>query len=207
MTPDSETPAACELRFVEVQVRAAEDAEGKPVRRVSGMAAPYNARTKIRSWGGYEFEEWLEPGVFGETLRSGADIRLLLEHDSRSLLARSKAGNLRLRDTANGLEFEADLPDTQLARDALENIRAKNYPGMSFGFVPKEMVRTYDDKGRLSSVGHRSAGLGEISIVSLPAYTKTSVALRSVLHAMPPADPAAAFALRARLARLPRLGA
>jgi HK97 family phage prohead protease len=207
MNPDSETPAPCELRFVEVQVRAAEDADGKPVRRVSGLAAPYNARTKIRSWGGYEFEEWLEPGVFGETLRSGADIRLLLEHDSRSLLARSKAGNLRLRDTVGGLEFEADLPDTQLARDALENIRAKNYPGMSFGFVPKEMVRTYDDKGKLRSVAHRAAGLGEISIVSLPAYAKTSVALRSVLTATPPADPAAVLGLRARLARLPRLGA
>lgn len=202
MVPDNESPAAFEMRFVEVEVRAAQDADGKPVRRIEGLAAPYNAKTKIRSWGGYEFDEWLEPGVFGETLRSGDDVRLLLEHDSRSLLARSKAGNLRLRDTARGLEFEADLPDTQLARDALENIRAKNYPGMSFGFVPKEMARSYEDSGRLRSVAHKAATLREISIVSLPAYAKTSVALRSILTAAPAADPAEAMALRARLARL-----
>jgi HK97 family phage prohead protease len=202
MLHDTETPAAMELRFVEFDVRAAENAEGVAVRRISGLAAPYQARTKIRSWGGHEFEEWLEPGVFGETLRSGADVRLLLEHDSRALLARSKAGNLRLRDTPRGLEFEADLPDTQLARDALENIRAKNYPGMSFGFRPKDMVRTYEDSGKLRSVAHRSAELGEISIVSLPAYVKTSVALRSILLAQPPAAPAEDLALRLRLARL-----
>lgn len=202
MLPDAEKPAEFELRFVEVEVRSALDADGKPVRRVEGTAAPYNAKTKIRTWGGYEFEESLLPGVFGETLRSGADVRLLLEHDSRSLLARSKAGNLRLRDTAGGLEFEADLPDTQLARDALENIRAKNYPGMSFGFVPKDMIRSYEDNGRLRSVAHKAATLTEISIVSLPAYTRTSVALRSILQAAPPLDPAEALKLRARLARL-----
>jgi HK97 family phage prohead protease len=202
MNPDGEKPAECELRFVEVEVRAAVDDDGKPVRRLEGLAAPYQARTKIRAWGGQEFEEWLEPGVFGESLRSGADIRLLLEHDSRSLLARSKAGNLRLRDTSHGLEFEADLPDTQLARDALENIRAKNYAGMSFGFVPQEMARSYEANGKLRSVAHKAATLREISIVSLPAYAKTSVALRSVLTAAPPVDPAEALALRLRLARL-----
>ena len=67
-----------------------------------------------------------------------------------------------LRDTAGGLEFEADLPDTQLARDVLENIRAKNYPGMSFGFVPKDMIRSYEDNGRLRSVAHKAATLNEI---------------------------------------------
>jgi HK97 family phage prohead protease len=202
MLPDSEKPAEIELRFLEMEIRAGTDAEGKPTRRVEGLAAPYRAPTKIRSWGGYEFEEQLEPGVFGETLRSGADVRLLLEHDPRSLLARTKAGNLRLRDTASGLEFEADLPDTQAARDALENIRAKNFPGMSFGFRPRDMLRSYDDKGRMTSVRHRSADLSEISIVSLPAYAKTSVALRSVLLQAPPAAPADTLSLRLRLARL-----
>jgi HK97 family phage prohead protease len=199
---DSEIPAEFELRFLEVEVRVATDAEGRPARRIEGLAAPYNARTKIRSWGGHEFEEWLEPGVFGETLRSGADVRLLLEHDTRALLARTKAGNLRLRDATRGLEFEADLPDTQLARDALENIRAKNYPGMSFGFVPKDMLRSYGDNGRLRSVAHRSATLREVSIVSMPAYAKTSVALRSVLESRAGALPGGDPALRLRLLRL-----
>ncbi|EHM00537.1 phage prohead protease, HK97 family [Acetobacteraceae bacterium AT-5844] len=202
MDPDTETPASLELRFVEVDVRASANADGETVRRIEGLAAPYQAKTRIRAWGGHEFEEALEPGVFGETLRSGADVRLLLEHDSRALLARTKAGNLRLRDTPRGLEFEADLPDTQLARDVLENIRAKNYPGMSFGFVPKEMARAYEPNGRLRSVIHRAATLREISVVALPAYAKTSVAMRSILTAAPPADPAEALALRARLARL-----
>lgn len=203
MEPDSEAPAEIELRFRELEIRAGTDAEGRPTRRVEGLAVPYQSRTTIRSWGGHSFEEWIEPGAFGETLRANADVRLLLEHDARSLLARTKAGNLRLRDGSQGLEFEADLPDTQLARDALENIRAKNYPGMSFGFIPKEMVRAYEPNGRLRSVGHRAAQLREISIVSLPAYAKTSAAVRSVLiQPEPGAAPATDLALRARLARL-----
>ena len=198
---DGATPAALELRFAELEIRAGETGEGLPARLIRGLAAPYQAKTRIRSYGGGEFEEWLEPGVFGETLRSGADVRLLLEHDQRNLLARTGAGNLRLRDTPQGLEFEAELPDTQMARDVLENIRVRNYAGMSFGFRPGDMQRTYGANGRLATVAHRSGTLREISIVSAPAYARTSVALRSVLQAEAPPVPAEVLAMRLRLAR------
>lgn len=195
---DGETPSDLELRFLleaDAEVRALDDG----ARRLAGYAAAFNVRTKIRSWAG-EFEEVLLPGAFAESLRSKKDIRFLVEHDPRLLLARSSAGTLTLVEDAKGLRFETALPDTQLGRDTYENIRVKNYIGMSFGFNPLRMKQDFDDRGRLRSVAHESVDLREVTVTSMPAYPKTSVAIRSLFP--PSAPPIGDLALRARVARL-----
>lgn len=96
------------------------------------------------------------------------------------LLARTGAGTLTLTEDKRGLAFEAVLPDTTLGRDTYENIRNKNYPGMSFGFLPVKNRTEYDDRGRLIRVQHDEVDLREITVTSMPAYPKTSVAVRSL---------------------------
>lgn len=194
--PDGETPSDIELRWApDAELRAVDD----QARRLSGYAATFNNPTKIRSWSG-EFDEVISTGAFGETLRSGADVRLLVEHDPRSLLARTSAGNLTLTEDGKGLRFEVTLPDTQLGRDTYEQVRVGNYKGMSFGFRPVKTRTQYDDKGRLRSVTLDSVELREVTITSMPAYPKTSVAMRSLFtRSEIPAD---ALSLRLRLAKL-----
>lgn len=193
---DGETPAEFELRWApDAELRALDD----QTRRLSGYAATFGTPTKIRSWSG-EFDEVISVGAFGETLRSGADVRLLVEHDPRSLLARTSAGNLTLTEDQKGLRFEVTLPDTQLGRDTYEHIRVGNYKGMSFGFRPVKTRTQYDDKGRLRSVTLDSVELREVTITSMPAYPKTSVAVRSLFtRSEAPTD---ALSLRLRLAKL-----
>jgi uncharacterized protein len=194
---DGETPSDLEVRFaVDLEMRAVDDGP----RMLRGYAATFNAKTKIRSWSG-EFEEWLDPGCFAETLAKGADVRALLEHDYRSLLARTGAGNLILEEDQRGLKFTMNLPDTQLGRDTYENVRVRNFTGMSFGFNPVKMKQDFDDKGRLIRVSHQSVDLREITITSVPAYPKTSVAVRSLFAAHAPV-PGGDLILRSRLARL-----
>ncbi len=193
---DGETPSELEVRFaLDVEMRAEDDA----TRTLRGYAATFGTRTKIRSWNG-EFEECLEPGCFADTLTKGTDVRALVEHDYRSLLARTAAGNLVLTEDGKGLSFALTLPDTQLGRDTYENVRVRNYTGMSFGFNPLKMKQDFDGKGRLIRVAHQSVDLREITITSMPAYPRTSVAIRS-LFARPDPASADALSLRLRLAR------
>ncbi|WP_431856611.1 HK97 family phage prohead protease [Azospirillum sp.] len=195
--PDGEKPADLEVRFaVDIEMRAVDDT----ARTLQGYAAAFNVKTKIRSWSG-EFEEVLEPACFADTLAKQADVRALVEHDYRSLLARTSAGNLVLEEDARGLKFSMNLPDTQLGRDTYENVRVRNYTGMSFGFMPLKMKQDFDERGRLVRVSHQSVDLREITITSMPAYPKTSVAIRSLITRSASLLPGS-LDLRLRIAKL-----
>jgi len=192
---DGKSPSELELRFnLDVELRAEDDS----ARMVKGYAAMFNSKTKIRMYGGHTFEEWLNPGCFAKSIGDGKDVRFLVEHMPFMLLARSGAGTLTLTEDKRGLAFEAILPDTTLGRDTYENIRNKNYPGMSFGFLPVKNQTEYDDRGRLIRVQHDEVDVREITVTSMPAYPKTSVAVRSLATRPEPGN----FALRARLAKL-----
>lgn len=192
---DGSAPSELELRFnMDVQFRAEDDG----ARTVKGYAALFNSKTKIRMYGGHNFEEWLNPGCFADSLSGGGDVRFLVEHHPFMLLARTGAGSLMLSEDKRGLAFEASLPDTTLGRDTYENIRNKNFPGMSFGFRPVKNRTEYDDRGRLIRVQHDKVDLSEITVTSMPAYPKTSVAVRSLATRPAPDN----LALRARLAQL-----
>ncbi|PKR57497.1 HK97 family phage prohead protease [Thalassospira lohafexi] len=192
---DGPEPSELELRFnLETELRADDDT----ARKVTGYAALFNSKTKIRMYGGYSFEEWLNPGCFGNSIGDKTDIRFLVEHMHFMLLARTAAGSLDLSEDKRGLKFEAVLPDTTLGRDTYENIRNKNYPGMSFGFRSVKNRTEYDDRGRLTRVQHDEVDLKEITVTSIPAYPKTSVAVRSLAIRPAPDN----LALRARLLKL-----
>lgn len=192
---DGKSPSELELRFnLDVELRAEDDS----ARMVKGYAAMFNSKTKIRMYGGHTFEEWLNPGCFAKSIGDGKDVRFLVEHMPFMLLARSGAGTLTLTEDKRGLAFEAILPDTTLGRDTYENIRNKNYPGMSFGFLPVKNQTEYDDRGRLIRVQHDEVDVREITVTSMPAYPKTSVAVRSLATRPAPDN----LALRARLAQL-----
>lgn len=194
--PDGEKPSELEYRFsLDLDMRAVDDG----ARTLSGYAAMFGVKTKIRSWSG-EFEEVLESGCFADVLAKKTDVRALVEHNYSSLLARTSAGNLVLEEDARGLKFSMNLPDTQLGRDTYENVRVKNYTGMSFGFRPLKMKQDFDERGRLIRVVHQSVDLSEITITSMPAYPRTSVAIRSLFTGAGPAP--GSFDLRLRLAKL-----
>lgn len=157
MTTTLERRASIELR-----------AEG---RKLIGRAAPFNTPTEL---GG--FTETIAPGAFSESIAEGRDILMCADHDMSRVLGRTKSGSLRLKETADGLQFELDCPDTQLGRDMLTMATRRDLGGCSIGFN----VPPGGDEWRGSHRTLKRVSLVEVSLVSAhPAYPATSVTARS----------------------------
>jgi HK97 family phage prohead protease len=144
-------------------------------RRLQGYAAVFHSPATIGA-----FQETIVPGAFRTSLLSGRDALLLADHDPAKVLARSKAGSLRMVETGKGLHFEADVANTSVGNDVLELVRSGNAGGMSFGFRIIQDRWPTREKRELVAVE-----LHEISVVSAwPAYPETEVHARSL--ARPP---------------------
>jgi HK97 family phage prohead protease len=84
-------------------------------RRIGGCAVPYGVEGRL-------YDSYLirfEIGAFDAFLRSGREVRLLMDHDERQLLGSTTDGELRLKTDYFGLHFEADI-DKDLARLLVE---------------------------------------------------------------------------------------
>ncbi|MEO1196632.1 MAG: HK97 family phage prohead protease [Pseudomonadota bacterium] len=138
--------------------------------KIGGVAIPYNVETRV---GG--LRELVRPGAFRASLGGSQDVLALVNHDPRSLLARTRGDSLRFTDTPEALLFELDLPDTPSAAEVRGLAEAGSLGGVSIGFVVER-------GGERRANGLREiveARLVEISLISaFPAYSGTSAALR-----------------------------
>jgi HK97 family phage prohead protease len=186
----SQKPDGAEKRSLVLPVEHRADADGKMT--VTGYAAVFGEVADIGGW----FNEVVARGAFTNTLRT-ADVRAYFDHDTGRVLGRLSSGTLRCEEDDKGLRVEIDLPDTSDGRDVKTLVERGDVSGMSFRFeaVRQEWDETVDPPKRTLL----EVKLGEVSIVSEPAYDGTSVALRSreeALKAVKRQHNAAAFARR-----------
>lgn len=149
----------------------------KEKRTIVGRAVPYNSMSnELRTANGDTFREVIMPGAARESL-SGNDIMAYKEHDPAMLLGRASAGTLKLEDRADGLYAEISVPETSYGNDTLVSAARGDLKGFSFGFrSPK--TRVYTRSGtRIREIN--SMDLREVSVVSTPAYSSTTLALRA----------------------------
>jgi len=167
----SSKPEGAEKRSLALPVEYRADANGKMT--VAGYAAVFGEVADIGGW----FKEVVARGAFTNSLRT-ADVRAYFDHDTGRVLGRSSAGTLRLQEDDKGLRVEIDLPDTTDGRDVKTLVERGDVSGMSFRFeaVRQEWDETIDPPKRTLL----EVRLGEVSIVSEPAYEGTSIALRSL---------------------------
>lgn len=159
------------MEYRNFQIRAT-DADGM---KLYGYAARYNSRSlPMRDSAGAEFVEEIAYGAFDRSLQN-PDVSFLWQHDSKMPLASTLSGTLNLRSDEDGLIFEADLPDTQLARDAMTLVRAGVVRQMSFGFFVREEDTTEPGVRIL-----RDIDLKEISLVERAAYPAAGATARSL---------------------------
>ena len=190
--PENTQDTGLELRFMPIaEFRMVPAADGKPAKFV-GRAAPFNSASE--DLGG--FTELIAPGAFRDSLANKKDIRALVSHDPDKLMGRTSSGTLRLVESADGLTFENDTPDTTYARDLAALAARGDIKGMSFGF----RVPTGGDSWSNGSDGKavrtlKAVDLSEISYVASPAYPNTTFSQRENK-----VDPAAVESLRAFLA-------
>jgi Escherichia/Staphylococcus phage prohead protease len=137
-------------------------------RRLEGYAAKFGVQARIA-----DFVETIRAGAFTASLKSGADVLALVDHDTTKVLARTKSGNLKLAEDATGLAFELSVPETQAGRDVLALADRGDLGGMSFGFMV-EKDSWQGNRRELVAIDLR-----EISVVSAwPAYPQTTVTAR-----------------------------
>jgi HK97 family phage prohead protease len=132
---------------------------------------------------GRKFRERIAPNTFDRALQSGKDIRALWSHDRSKPLARTRNGTLRLLKDANGIHVEIDAPPTTWGVDAVESIRRGDTSGMSFAFAVNPDNGDTWARGGADGVAEHTlldADLFEVSPVTEPAYTATSVYVRTV---------------------------
>jgi HK97 family phage prohead protease len=121
------------------------------------------------------FKEVIAPGAFRKTLSETPDVRLLVNHEGLPL-ARTKNGTLTLSEDEIGLRFDAEIADTQEGRDIYTLVERGDVDQMSFAFrVIRQKWNNDRTERMLTEV---SLADGDVSVVTYPAYTATTVEAR-----------------------------
>lgn len=151
-----------------MEVRAVDDEKEM---LLEGYAVVFDSETRLYD----DIYEEVATGAFNGV--DFSDVRAFYDHQTGNLLGRTKSGTLSLNVDEKGLRFSLKLPNTQLGRDIFELTKRGDLSQCSFGFTVAEDVWTY----REDDTYHRSitkiGNLVEVSLVSIPAYDDTSVAV------------------------------
>jgi HK97 family phage prohead protease len=139
----------------------------------TGYAAVFNSPSEP-----LPFTETIAPGAFSRTLKSRNNVRMLLNHNPEKVLASTRGKTLRLSEDGKGLLAEADLPPTTVGRDLSISMQRGDVDSMSFGFTVPRGGDSWNDTGDRREL--REVRLHEVSVVTFPAYPKTSASVRAV---------------------------
>ncbi|TFI09897.1 HK97 family phage prohead protease [Thiopseudomonas sp. 4R-3cl] len=147
-------------------------------RALHGYCAVFNSEANLG-----QFSEVIRQGAFRDTLAAGHNVRALYHHDGSALLGTTRGGTLKLREDAKGLAFELALPDTTHGRDLAILVDRGDVAGCSFGFRVKEGGDRWEMRGQTMVRELLAVDLVEVTLTSDPAYSDTTVALRSMKEA------------------------
>lgn len=120
--------------------------------------------------------ESIAQGAFADQL--GNDVRALIDHETRLVLGRNKAGTLELREDAHGLWGKVKVNrDDSDAMNLYNRVKRGDVDQCSFGFdILDEETDVRDDGSVHWTI--RKVKLYEVSVVTFPAYTETAVSAR-----------------------------
>ena len=155
-------------------------------RRIEGLAIVYESESEVIYdwWEDRSFVEIIHRGAVTEELLASSDVLALYEHDRSKLLARStnRVGSLNLTITSEGLRYAFDAPKTQLGEDTLELLRRGDLRASSFLFAVGKGDSRWEQKSDGTWIRHidHISFLGDVSVVSQPAYPSSDATARSI---------------------------
>lgn len=146
------------------------DSESNP--KIEGYFAVFNSNYEL--WDGAS--ESIAPGAFDGEL--SGDVRALIDHETRLVLGRTKAGTLTLRQDERGLWGSIDVnPNDMDAMNLVARLERGDVDQCSFGFDITEEETEFRDDGSIHWT-IKGVKLYEVSVCTFPAYEETSVAVR-----------------------------
>lgn len=170
-----------EYRSMAIEIR--QDGEG-PSFLVEGYASTF-APYKLIEIDGEDYNERIEPNAFDDADMS--DVVFRVDHEG-PVYARASAGTVQLDIDEHGLRQITDLSKTQRARDLFEDIRAGNYPQMSFAFTVG--ADHYEAETRTRVIDSISK-VFDVSAVTWPANPDTELHARDYFEGVIEAEKAA----------------
>ena len=140
--------------------------------RIEGYFAVFNSKYEIFP----QATETVAPGAFDDTLSD--DVRALIDHETRLVLGRTKAGTLELRQDERGLWGSIRInPNDQDAMNLYARVQRGDVNQCSFGFDILDEETEYLEDGSVHWTIKR-VKLYEVSVCTFPAYAETSVQAR-----------------------------
>ena len=138
---------------------------------VEGYASTFEPYTLFTAEDGTEYKEQILPTAFDEADLS--DVVFRVDHEGR-VYARTSAGTVEVWTDEHGLGQRTNLSKTQKGRELYEDIKAGNYPKMSFAF---RVAEDHFDKATHTRVIDRIAKVFDVSPVSFPANPGTDLCI------------------------------
>ena len=173
MDPDSRVAQRFEMREVD-------NGTGGSSLRFSGYASIVETPYEVSDMFG-PYQETIARNAFAKTLKDGAAVNFLCNHDGVSM-ATTRAGTLKLSSDSTGLYTEATLnlsrPDVQIVRAAVAD---GDLDEMSFAF--RATKQEWDEDYTARMIQEVNLHQGDVSVVNFGANPATggTVALRSRL--------------------------
>lgn len=158
-----------QTRIATSQFKTREDGEDL---YIEGYFSVFNSNYEL--WQGAT--ESIAQGAFSEAL--GDDIRALVDHETRLVLGRNKAGTLELREDSHGLWGKVRInPNDSDAMNLYERVKRGDVDQCSFGFDILDEETEFRENGEVHWT-IKKVKLYEVSVCTFPAYTETSVSAR-----------------------------
>lgn len=191
-----------EIRAFEFEVRAEENEERG--RFLTGQPIVFNQRTDFGWW-----DEIIEDGALNDT--DLKDVRFLVNHNTDMIpLARSRNNNANstmqlevVPGSGMNIRVDLDTENNAEAKSLYSAVTRGDISGMSFMFIVDkdawEDVDTEHPTRRIQSIRR----VMEVSAVTFPAYSQTSIQARGLSDALESAR-ASLESERARLAEIER---
>lgn len=161
--------ALMQTRTIPSEVQITNNGE-KP--RIEGYFAVFNSNYEIEK--GYT--ESIAPGAFSDELH--ADVRALIDHESRLVLGRTTAATLELREDGHGLWGGIDInPNDTEAMNLYARVQRGDVSQCSIGFrIIDEGVEEREDGTVHWTI--KKVKLYEVSCCTFPAYEETEISAR-----------------------------
>ena len=161
--------ALMQTRTIPSEVQITNNGE-KP--RIEGYFAVFNSNYEIEK--GYT--ESIAPGAFTDELH--ADVRALIDHESRLVLGRTTAATLELREDEHGLWGGIDInPNDTEAMNLYARVQRGDVSQCSIGFrIIDEGVEEREDGTVHWTI--KKVKLYEVSCCTFPAYEETEISAR-----------------------------
>jgi len=163
-----------ERRWLDTRCELRKATDGRPV--LEGYASVFDSRSE--NLGG--FTEEVASSAFTKTIKDGADVRALLNHDPNFVLGRSTSQTLRLAVDSTGLHYEVDLGEQTYARDLAISLERGDINQSSFGFrtIKDDWAEDEVNPGLLFRT-LLEVHLMDVSPVTYPAYLDASSGITS----------------------------